>query len=111
MKENTLYRQPSSLTIQQLIDKHKIILDIFFRQLAKVRLHHIHNFEQELKHHRSIDVLPGHGSYPHIAALGVEEACPGDVRDGRTNHASGMDNVYTKCINAVSSGMFKKNMM
>jgi hypothetical protein len=58
-----------NLTIQQLIDENKIVLDVFLRYLSKIRLHDIDDFQQKLKNHSSINILFCHSCQPNIRSL------------------------------------------
>ena len=57
------------LTIKKLIDEHKVVLYVFFRNLAKVGLHHICHLQQELKDHGSVDILFCYSCHPDVGPL------------------------------------------
>jgi hypothetical protein len=58
-----------NLTIQQLVNQHEVILDVFFGNLAEVRLHDINDFQQELKNHGSVNILLRYGCKPDVCSL------------------------------------------
>ena len=94
-------------TIKQFIDENKIILNVFLCQFSEVGLHDLHNFEEKLKDHGSVDILPRDCSYPNIATLCVKEARSCDVGYRTTHQATSVDDVHTKCVDAISPNRTK----
>lgn len=72
-----------SITIEELVDEHKVVLDVLLGDLAKVGLHDVDDLEEELKDHGSVDILLGHCGEPYVGPLYVEERGPGDVGNRR----------------------------
>jgi hypothetical protein len=59
-------------TIEQLVDKNKVVLDVLLRDLSKVRLHNIDDLKHELENHGGVDILLGDGGHPDIGSLQSE---------------------------------------
>lgn len=89
-------------TIQQLIDEHKVVLDVLLADLAEVGRHHVAHFVKELKHHGGVDVLLGDGSQPYVGALDVEEAGAGDVGHRGPNLLPGVNHVHAERVHRVT---------
>jgi hypothetical protein len=56
-------------TIEQLVDQHKVVLDVLLGDLAKVVLHNIDDFQQKLEHHCGVNILLCDGSQPDVCTL------------------------------------------
>lgn len=69
------------LTIQKLVDEHKVVFDVLFTDLSKIGSHHITHFVEELEDHRCINILLGDGSQPDIGTFDMEETGASDVGD------------------------------
>lgn len=95
----------SSPTIEQLVDEHKVVLDVLLTDLAKVGCHDVAHFVQELEHHGGIDILLGDGCQPDIGALDMEEAGTGNVGDRGPNLLPGMNHVHAEGIHSISPEM------
>lgn len=95
----------SSPTIQQLVDEHKVVLDVLLADLAKVGCHDVTHFVEELEHHGGVDILLGDGRQPDVGALDMEEAGAGDVGDRGPNLLPGMNHVHTERIHRIPPEM------
>ena len=91
------------LTIQELIDEYKVVLDAVLCDGGEVGLENADHLVEKLKHQSSIDVLSGGGHNPDIVASRVEIACPGYIGDGRSHRVTSVDHVHTKCIHSRTS--------
>ncbi len=103
-----IYTQTSKLcspTIQQLVDEHKVVLDILLADLAKISRHDVTHLVEELEHHGSIDILLGDCCQPDIGAFDMEEAGAGDVGHGRSNLLPGVNHVHAKRIHGIAPEM------
>lgn len=89
--------------VQQLVYKHKVVLDVFLVDLAEVRLHHLREPDEELEHHGPVDVLLGDGGQPDIGPADVEERRARDVGDGRPDLLPGVYDVYTERVHGVAA--------
>lgn len=74
------WKRSLSLTVQQLVDEHEVVLDVLLGDLPEVGLHDVAHLEQELEHHGGVHVLLGDGGQPDVGALDVEEGRARDVR-------------------------------
>ena len=92
------------VTVQQLVDEDKVVLDVLLADLPKVGSHDITHLVEELKHHGSIDVLLGDGGQPDVGALDVEKGGAGDVGDRGAHLLPGVDHVHTERIHRVTPG-------
>lgn len=88
--------------VQQLVDEHKVVLDVLLADLAKVGLHHLTHLEQELKDHGGVDILPGHCRQPDVGPLDVEEGCPRYVGHGTAHLLSGMDHIHPERVHRIA---------
>lgn len=95
----------SSPTIQQLIDEHKVVLDVLLADLAEVGGHDVTHFVKELKHHGGVDILLGDGCQPDVGALHVEEAGAGNIGYRRSNLLPGVDHVHAERIHSITPKM------
>lgn len=93
----------SSLTIQQLVDEHKVVLDILLTDLPKVGRHDITHLVEELEHHSSVDILLGDSSQPDVGALDMKEASAGDVGDRGAHLLSGVDHIHAERVHGIAS--------
>lgn len=93
----------SSLTVQQLVNEHKVVLDVFLVDLAKVGRHDVTHLVKELKHHGGVDVLLGDSCQPDVGALDMEEAGAGNVCHWGSDLLAGVDHVHTERVYGVSS--------
>lgn len=96
--------QASSPTVQQLVDEHKVVLDVLLADLAKVGRHDVAHLVQELEHHGGVDILLGDGRQPDVGALDVEEAGAGDVGDRGAHLLPGVDHVDAEGVHGVPPG-------
>lgn len=104
-KKNCLMlRSQSSPTIQQLIDEHKVVLDVLLADLAKVGRHDVTHFVEKLKHHGGVDVLLGDCCQPDVGALHVEEAGAGDVSHRGPDLLPGVDHVHAERVHGIPPG-------
>lgn len=94
----------SSPTIEQLVDEHKVVLDVLLADLAKVGRHDVAHLVQELEHHGGVDILLGDGRQPDVGALDVEEAGAGDVGDRGADLLPGVDHVHAEGVHGVPPG-------
>lgn len=90
-------------TVQQFVDKNKVVLDVVFGDFSEVRLHDVDHLYEEFKDHRGVQVLLRSRREPHVRSLDVEEACSGDVRDGRPNLLPCVDNVDPEGIDSIAT--------
>lgn len=120
-------RLNAQLTVQQLVNQYKIVLDVLLGDLAEVRLHHFDDLQQELEHHRGVDILLRHSRQPDVRSLqqnfhqnslhfrpqqshlNVEETRPGDVRNRRPHLLTRMDHINPKSIHRVPSNIIAIN--
>ena len=86
------------LTIQKLIDEHKVVLYTLLGDGGEVGLENVDHFVEKLKDERRIDVLSRGRHDPDIVSTSVKVAGPCNVGDRRTNAVSCVDHIYTKCI-------------
>ncbi len=89
----------SKLTIEKLIDEHKVVLYSLLCNLPKVRLQDLHHLVQKLEDQGCIYVLSGSCHDPDIGPPGMEVASPGNVGDWRADSMARMDHTHTECIN------------
>lgn len=92
----------SSPTIEQLVDEHKVVLDVLLTDLAKVGRHDVTHFVQELEHHGGVDILLGDGRQPDVGALDMEEAGTGNVGDRGPDLLPGVNHVHAEGIHGIS---------
>lgn len=99
------------LTIKQLINENKVVLDAFLRDVAKVRLKNTDHLIEEFKNQSCVNILPGSGYNPNVGTPGVEVARSGYVGYWRTDCMAGMDDIYSESINRAAStqGAHHKN--
>lgn len=102
--------QASSPTIEQLVDEHKVVLDVLLADLAKVGCHDVAHLIQELEHHGGVDILLGDGRQPDVGALDVEEAGAGDVGDRGAHLLPGVDHVDAEGVHGVPPGTRQRKM-
>lgn len=93
------------LTVEQLIDEHKVVLDVLLADLAKVGCHDVTHLVQELEHHGGVDILLSDGCQPDVGALHVEKAGTGDVGHRRSDLLSCVDHVHTERVHCVAPAM------
>lgn len=89
------------ITIEELIDQHEVIFNIFLGNLSEVALHDFHHFEQELEDHGGVDILLGNGRQPDVGPLDVHEAGAGDVGHRWPHLLSCMDDIHAECIHCI----------
>lgn len=94
----------SPRTIEQLVDEHKVVLDVLLADLAKVGRHDVAHLVQELEHHGGVDILLGDGRQPDVGALDVEEAGAGDVGDRGAHLLPGVDYIHAEGVHGIPSG-------
>lgn len=90
------------LTIEQLVDQHKVVLDVLLADLAKVRRHDVTHLVEELEHHGSVDILLGDGRQPDVGAFNMEEAGAGDVGHRGSDLLPGVDHIHTERIDGIA---------
>jgi len=96
-----------ALTVQQLVDENKVVLDILLADLAEVRLHHVAHLNEELKHHRRVHVLLRDGREPDIGATNVKERRACNVCDRGTHLLARVDDIHSKCVHCIAT--FEEN--
>lgn len=96
--------RPRSPTVQQLVDQHKVVLDVLLADFAKVGGHDVTHLVKELKHHGGVDVLLGDGRQPDIGALDMEEAGAGDVGHRGSHLLPGVDHIHAEGVYRVTPG-------
>lgn len=89
--------------VQQLVDKHEVVLDVLLVDLAEVRLHDLREPDEELEHHGAVDVLLGDGGQPNVRAADVEERGARNVRDGRADLLARVYHVHTERVHGVAA--------
>lgn len=87
-----------SPTVQQLVDEHKVVLDVLLADFAKVGGHDVTHLVKELEHHGGVDVLLGDGRQPDIGALDMEEAGAGDVGHRGSHLLPGVNHIHTEGV-------------
>ena len=102
---NSQTSQSSSPTIQQLVDEHKVVLDVLLADLAKVGGHDVTHLVEELEHHGGVDILLGDGRQPDVGALDMEEAGASDVGHRGSNLLPGVNHVHTERVHRVTPEM------
>ena len=90
-------------TVQKLVDEYKVVLHTLLADLAKVRLQHLHHLVEELKDECGVHIGPGSGHDPHVALVGVEVACAGNVGHWGAHGVTSMDDTHTKCVHSGSA--------
>lgn len=95
---------PPSPTVQQLVDQHKVVLDVLLADFAKVGRHDVAHLVQELKYHGGVDILLGDGRQPDVGALDVEEAGAGDVGHRGSHLLPGVNHVHAEGVDRVTPG-------
>lgn len=89
------------LTIQQLIDQHKVVLYVLLADLPEVGGHHVTHLVKKLEHHGGVDILLGDSSQPDVGTLDVEEARAGDVGDRRAHLLPGVDDIDAEGVHSI----------
>lgn len=92
-------------TIQQLVDEHKVVLDVLLADLAEIGRHDVAHLVKELEHHGGVDILLGDRRQPDVGTLDMEEAGTGDVGYGGSNLLPSVDHVHTERVHRVAPGM------
>lgn len=96
---------PHSLpTIEQLVDEHKVVLDVLLADLAKVGCHDVAHLVKELEHHGGVDILLCDRRQPDVGALDMEEAGAGNISHRGPDLLPCMDHVYAERIDCVAPG-------
>ena len=103
--------QPHRPTVQQLIDEHKVVLDVLLRDLAEVGLHDTDDLEEELKHHGCIDILLCDGREPDVGSFDVEETRACNVCDRRAHLLACMNHVHSECVNSIPPANIHNNTL
>jgi hypothetical protein len=67
-------------TVEQFVDEHKVILNIFLVQFAKIRLHCVRESIEKLEYHCRVDILSTDSANPYIAAFDVKKRCTRHIR-------------------------------
>lgn len=94
-----------SPTIQQLVDEHKVVLDVLLADLAKVGRHDVTHLVEELEYHGGVDILLGDGRQPDVGALDMEEAGAGNVGHRGSNLLPGVNYVHAECVHCITPEM------
>lgn len=94
-----------SPTIQQLVDEHKVILDVLLADLAKVCRHDVTHLVEEFEHHGGVDILLGDGRQPDVGALDMEKAGAGNVGHRGSNLLAGVNHVHTERVHRITPRM------
>lgn len=89
-------------TIQQLIDQHKVVLDVLLADLAEIGSHDVAHLVEELKHHGGVDILFGDRCQPDVGALDVEEAGAGYVGDRGAHLLPSVDHVHSERVHCIT---------
>lgn len=56
-------------TVKQLVDQNEVVLNVLFRNLAKVRLHNVDEFKEQFEYHRGVHILLCNGREPYVGSL------------------------------------------
>lgn len=91
------------LTIKQLINENKVVLDTFLWDTAKIGFQYTDHLVEKLEYKCCINILPGCCHNPDIGASCVEVAGPGNVGDWRPDSMTSMDDIYSKSINGAAT--------
>lgn len=91
-----------SPTVQELVDEHKVVLDVLLADLAKVGRHDVTHLIEELEHHGGVDILLGDSRQPDVGALDMKEAGAGDVGHRGSNLLPGVNHVHAERIHCVT---------
>lgn len=105
--KNRMSNASTRLTVQQLVDEHKVVLDVLLADLAKVGRHDITHLVEKLEHHRCVDILLGDCCQPDVGTLDVEKTGAGDIGHGRSDLLPSMNHVHAEgvhCITSATSG-------
>ena len=87
------------LTIQQLVNKHKVVLDALLSNGGEIGLQDTYHLVEKLKDEGSIYILSCGGHNPDIVATSVKVTGPGNVGDWGPDRVPSVDHIHTKCIN------------
>ena len=88
--------------IQDLVDEHKVVLDVFLADLPEVVLHDIDNLQEELEYHGGVHVLLGDGRQPEVGSLDVKVRGSRNVRHWRPHLTPGVDNVNSEGVHSIA---------
>ena len=72
-------------TIQNFVNQHKIVFDVFFIKLSKIRLHRVSKTIKKLKDHCGTYVMSRNTTNPHISTFYVKERRPSKIYDRTPN--------------------------
>jgi len=89
--------------VKQLVDEHKVVLDVLLVDLAEVRLHDLCEPYEELEHHGAVDVLFGDGRQPNVGPADVEERRARNVGDRRPDLLAGVYDVHAERVHGVAA--------
>ena len=89
--------------IQNLVDEDKVVLHILLANFAKVVLHHLDHFKQELKDHGGVNILLSDRRKPQVGSLDVEVGGPGDVGHWGPDLAPGVDHVHSEGVHSIAT--------
>lgn len=95
---------PSPPTVQQLVDEHKVVLDVLLADFAKVGRHDVAHLVEELEHHGGVDVLLGDRRQPDVGTLDMEEAGAGDVGHRGAHLLPGVNHVHAEGVHGITPG-------
>ena len=91
--------------IQNLVDEDKVVLHILLANFAKVVLHHLDHFEEELKDHGGVNILLSDRRKPQVGSLDVEVGGPGDVGHRGPDLTSGVDHVHAEGVHSIAANV------
>lgn len=97
-------RAPRQPTVQQLVDEHKVVLDVLLADFAEVGGHDVAHLVEELEDHGGVDVLLGDGRQPDVGAFDMEEAGAGDVGHRGSHLLPGVNHVDAEGVDRVAPG-------
>jgi len=89
--------------IEQLVYEHKVVLDVFLVDLAKVRLHDLRETYEELEYHGTVDILLGDGGQPDVGTADVKERRACNVGDRRADLLARVYDVHAERVHGVAT--------
>jgi len=89
--------------VEQLVDEHKVVLDVLLVDLAEVRLHDLREPYEKLEYHGTVDVLLSDGGQPNVGPADVKERSARDVGDRRADLLARVYDVHAERVHGVAA--------